>query len=202
MSSFARCRSCFFGTPTSTSNGLHRLAASFKLLTSNIRWLRWSCTLRYGCLRRNALSAWTVFPANRACLGSGTYFLMYSSSSVEACSAVVFDSRTAFVRPFSPWVLVHHSSFDRRSVSSTACERRNLYHLIHCLLRLMDYCSPSVFVQYIQVPICDDAEDFNNNIAIYIEPGHLWGVNMSHGREFSWLYIYLAVNPHQWMACD
>jgi hypothetical protein len=54
----------------------------------------------------------------------------------------------------------------------------------------MDYCSPSVFVQYIQVPICDDAEDFNNNIAIYIEPGHLWGVNIV-SRQGVHLVVYI-----------
>jgi len=30
---------------------------------------------------------------------------------VAACSGVVFDAITAAVRPFSPCVLVHHSSF-------------------------------------------------------------------------------------------
>ena len=29
---------------------------------------------------------------------------------MEACSGVVVEDRTAEVSPFSPWVLVHHSS--------------------------------------------------------------------------------------------
>lgn len=56
------------------------------------------------------------------------------------------------------------------------CGGRGVYHLIHRLLRLMNHCSPSLLVQHFQIPVRNYAEYFNNNVVIYIEPGHLWGV--------------------------
>ncbi len=80
--------------------------------------------------------------------------------------------RTAWVRPFSPCVFVHHSSYSCLVVLFGQ-RWRVLYHFIHRLFRLMDYYSPSFLIQHFKVAIRDDAEDFDYNVVFQVEACHL-----------------------------
>ena len=63
----------------------------------------------HGGTIRNDLSAWMLFPANKAQRDSGIYRFMYVRRACAAVCAVVLELRQACVRPELPCVRMHHS---------------------------------------------------------------------------------------------
>lgn len=63
---------------------------------------------------------------------------------MAASSGVTFDASTAAVRPFSPCVLVHHSSYLDQLGFVGRCDWR--YHFIHRLFGLVNNDAPSFLI--------------------------------------------------------
>jgi hypothetical protein len=95
--------------------------------------------------------------------------------------------------PRTPLVLRFHRQLNFQS-------ERNAYHLVHCFLRLVDHCSPSLFIYYVQVAIGDYAEYFDNNIIVHIQTSHLCRCRSAQLSNLKDALSYLTVYPYERMA--